>query len=60
MRAVQMLPGYTHKVQNLSSVQDLVMVIWANEPYDPSYPDTYFQDVNEERHGEDGLNSCEF
>lgn len=56
MRAVQMLPGYTHKVQNLSSVQDLVMVIWANEAFDPSYPDTYFQDVNEERYGEDGFN----
>ena len=41
MRAVWMLPGYTHMIENLSEVQDLIMVIWANEAFDPGYPDTY-------------------
>lgn len=46
MRAVWMLPGYTHMIENLSAAQDLIMVIWANEAFDPNNPDTYFKDVN--------------
>ena len=45
MQAVQMLPGYTHKIRNLSQTQDLVTVMWANEPFDPQRPDTFFEEV---------------
>lgn len=45
IEAVHMLPGYTHNIINLSDTEDLVTVMWANEPFDPNYPDTYFEPV---------------
>lgn len=45
IQAVHMLPGYTHNIINLSDTQDLVTVMWANEPFDPLHPDTYFEPV---------------
>ena len=43
--AVHMLPGYTHNIINLSSTDDLVTVMWANEPFDANHPDTYGENV---------------
>ncbi len=43
--AVHMLPGYTHNIINLSDTEDLVTLMWANEQFDPSHPDTYFEKV---------------
>lgn len=45
MRAVQMLPGYTHSIMNLSKTEELVTVMWANEPFDPEHPDTFYEPV---------------
>ena len=45
MRAVEMVPGYTHSITNLSETEDLVTVMWANEPFDPESPDTYHEEV---------------
>ena len=45
IEAVHMLPGYTHNIINLSDSEDLVTVMWANEAFDPSKPDTYFEKV---------------
>ena len=45
IQAVQMLPGYTHNIINLSETQDLVTVMWANELFDPNKPDTFFEKV---------------
>ena len=45
IEAVHMLPGYTHNIINLSDTEDLVTVMWANEAFDPSKPDTYFDPV---------------
>jgi len=45
MRAVQMIPGYTHNIINLSDTHDLVTVMWANEAFDPGKPDTFFEKV---------------
>ena len=39
--AVQMLPGYTHNIINLSDSENLVTLMWANEQFDPSHPDTF-------------------
>jgi len=47
IQAVHMLPGYTHNIINLSDTKDLVTVMWANEPFDPGHPDTYFEKVEE-------------
>ena len=45
MRVVEMIPGYTHSITNLSYTEDLVTVMWANEPFDPENPDTYYEEV---------------
>lgn len=45
MKAVQMLPGYTHSIINLSKTENLVTVMWANEPFDPEHPDTFHEPV---------------
>ena len=45
IEAVHMLPGYTHNIVNLSDTENLVTVMWANEPFDPNRPDTYYEDV---------------
>ena len=45
LQAVQMLPGYTHNIINLSDTEDLVTVMWANEIFDPEHPDTYREPV---------------
>ncbi|MGV1023551.1 capsular polysaccharide biosynthesis protein CapF [Clostridium perfringens] len=41
IEAIHMLPGYTHNIINLSDTQDLITVMWANEQFDPSHPDTF-------------------
>ena len=43
IQAVHMLPGYTHNIINLSDTENLVTVMWANEQFDPSHPDTFFE-----------------
>ena len=45
IEAIHMLPGYTHNIINLSDTEDLVTVMWANECFDPSKPDTFFEEV---------------
>lgn len=45
IEAIHMLPGYTHNIINLSDTDDLVTVMWANEQFDPSNPDTFFEPV---------------
>lgn len=45
IEAVHMLPGYTHNIINLSETENLVTVMWANECFDPTHPDTFFQEV---------------
>ena len=51
IKAVHMLPGYTHNIINLSETEDLVTVMWANEAFDPSRPDTYYEPVKHRRYG---------
>mgnify|MGYP000818511740 FL=1 len=45
MEAVEMIPGYTHNIINLSETEDLVTLMWCNECFDPDKPDTYFEKV---------------
>ena len=45
IQAVQMLPGYTHNIINLSDTEDLVTVMYCNERFNPNRPDTYFDPV---------------
>lgn len=48
IQSVIMLPGYTHNITNLSDTQDLVTVMYCNEIFDPSRPDTFFDPVVKE------------
>ena len=45
IQAVQMLPGFTHNIINLSQTENLVTVMWANEQFDPQHPDTFGEKV---------------
>ena len=45
IKAVHMLPGYTHNIINLSDTDNLVTLMWANEQFDPNHPDTFFEPV---------------
>lgn len=45
IQAVHMLPGYTHNIINLSDTEDLVTVMYCNEIFNPSKPDTFFAPV---------------
>ena len=46
IEAVHMLPGYTHNIINLSDTENLVTVMWANERFDPTRPDTFAEKVD--------------
>lgn len=41
---VEAPPGYTHQIENTGE-SDLVLVLWANEIFDPEHQDTYFLEV---------------
>lgn len=41
IQAVQMLPGYTHNIINLSETENLVTFMWANEQFNKNHPDTF-------------------
>lgn len=45
MEVVEMIPGYTHNIINLSETEDLVTFMWCNGCFDPQHPDTYFEEV---------------
>ncbi len=45
IEAVHMLPGYTHNIINLSDTENLVTIMWANEQFDPTHPDTFYLEV---------------
>ena len=44
-RAIQILPGYTHNIRNLSDSENLVTVMWANEGFDKEHPDTFYEEI---------------
>ena len=44
MEIVEMIPGYTHNIQNIGN-QELILFLWANENYDQNNPDTYYLEV---------------
>ncbi len=43
-QVVDIPPGYTHHIENLSS-GEMIVLFWANEMFDPKAPDTYFREV---------------
>ena len=45
IQAIHMLPGYTHNIINLSEIENLITLMWANEQFDPNHPDTFSEIV---------------
>ncbi len=45
IQCIHMLPGYTHNIINLSQTENLVTVMYCNEVFDASRPDTFFEKV---------------
>ena len=43
-QVVDITPGWTHSIENIGS-GELITLFWANEIFDPSRPDTYFEEV---------------
>lgn len=43
-RVVETIPGWAHDITNIGE-NDLVVILWANEIYDPNYPDTIAHQV---------------
>ena len=44
LKVVDIPTGYTHNIINLGNT-DMVTIMWANELFDPTKPDTYFEKV---------------
>jgi UDP-2-acetamido-2,6-beta-L-arabino-hexul-4-ose reductase len=44
LEVVDIPPGYTHNITN-TGASDMVTIMWANEPFDPERPDTFFLEV---------------
>lgn len=45
LQVVEIIPGYTHNIINLSDTEDLITFMWVNECFNPDKPDTYFEKV---------------
>jgi UDP-2-acetamido-2,6-beta-L-arabino-hexul-4-ose reductase len=41
---VEIPSGYVHSIKNLGDT-DMVVIIWANEAFDPNNPDTFYMEV---------------
>ena len=41
LEVVDIPVGYTHNIENLGDT-DMVTIMWVNEMFDPTKPDTYF------------------
>ncbi len=50
IEVVDIPPGYTHAIINTGDTE-LITFMWANEIYDPSHPDTYYEPVEQEANG---------
>ena len=44
LEVVDVPVGYTHNIEN-NSEKEMVTVMWANEPFDPENPDTFYLEV---------------
>ncbi|WP_457595127.1 polysaccharide biosynthesis C-terminal domain-containing protein [Hydrogenimonas sp.] len=44
MEVFEMIPGYTHDITNIGD-EEMILLIWSNEIYDPKNPDTNYLKV---------------
>ena len=48
-KIVDIPPGYTHSIKNIGQ-QDLIVLFWADEIFDPERADTYYLEVRNEKY----------
>lgn len=44
IEVIDIPPGYTHSIENLSD-DDMIVLFWASQIFDPENPDTYFSEA---------------
>ena len=44
LEVIDIPTGYTHNIENLTN-EDMITIMWVNEPYNPDNPDTYYKKV---------------
>lgn len=44
LEVIDIPTGYTHSIENCGDC-DMVTIMWANEPFNPDKPDTYYEEV---------------
>jgi UDP-2-acetamido-2,6-beta-L-arabino-hexul-4-ose reductase len=44
IEVVDIPPGYTHSIENIGK-EDMIVLFWTNEIFDPDNPDTYYEKV---------------
>jgi UDP-2-acetamido-2,6-beta-L-arabino-hexul-4-ose reductase len=44
LKLVDIPPGYTHSIENLAD-NEMIVLFWADEIFDPDKPDTYYKEV---------------
>lgn len=44
LEVIDIPPGYTHNIINLTN-EDMITIMWVNQPYNPDNPDTYYKEV---------------
>jgi len=44
IKVVDIPPGYTHSIKNIGS-EEMIVLFWANQLFDPKKPDTFFNEV---------------
>lgn len=48
---VDIPPGYTHSIENITD-EEMIVLFWANEIFNPDNPDTFSMDVHQDDAGE--------
>ncbi|NIQ00715.1 MAG: hypothetical protein GWM98_10245, partial [Nitrospinaceae bacterium] len=44
LRTVRIQPGTVHAIKNVGR-NDMVLIVYTDEPFNPADPDTYFQKI---------------
>lgn len=44
-KIIETPPGYSHNIENTGD-EDLLVILWANEIFEPDRPDTYYHEIN--------------
>lgn len=47
IEVVDIPPGYTHSIENVGK-EEMIVIFWANQVFDPINPDTYYLEVRSE------------